>query len=124
MDAYVVFNSEAVLDKLGFGPNNEAQYIVDSEVMKQCDPYVPFDAAGVYPAPGRLRDSVQFNTELGSGEIKYRTPYARYLYYHPEFNYQEAPMRGAYWADRAMQNGGKEKVVKALKNFIRKRSRK
>ena len=97
---------------------------MDEQVITECDPYVPFDAAGIYDNPGRLRDSVRLNTVIGSGEVKYRTPYARYLYYHPEFNYQEAPMRGAYWADRAMQNGGKERVVKALKDLIARRCKK
>lgn len=111
------------MDKLGFGADNAAQTIVDYQVITECNPYVPFDAAGIYDNPGRLRDSVYLNTVLGSGEVKYRTPYARYLYYHPEFNYQEAPTRGAYWADRAMQNGGKARVIQALKAEIAKRGK-
>lgn len=118
------FDTEEIMDKMGFGADNSAQKVVDQQVIIECDPYVPFDAAGIYANPGRLRDSVNLNTVIGSGEVKYRTPYARYLYYHPEFNYQEEPIRGAYWADRAMQNGGKKRVVEAVKAYIKKRNKK
>ena len=117
------FDTEEILNNLGFGSGNEAQIAVDKQVLIVCEPYVPFDAASIYPTPGKLKASGGENTILGSGNVIYRAPYARYLYYHPEFSYQEAPMRGAYWADRAMQDGGKEKVVKALKSDIKKRIR-
>ncbi len=111
------------MDKLGFGADNAAQVMVDEQVLTLCEPYVPFDVAGIYPNPKTLINSGKNNTILGSGLVKYRTPYARYLYYHPEFDYQGAPMRGAYWADRAMQDGGKAKVVAALKEFVGRRSK-
>lgn len=39
------------------------------------------------------------NTQIGSGEVVYNTPYARRWYYMPA-NFQEAPQRGNYWFDR------------------------
>lgn len=104
------------MDKLGFGADNAAQVMVDEQVITLCEPYVPFDK-------GVLKDSGKRSTVIGSGFVKYRGPQARYLYYHPEFDYQGAPMRGAFWADRAMQDGGKAKVVAALKEFVRQRSK-
>ena len=42
------------------------------------------------------------NTEIGSGEVKYNTPYARRWYYMPA-HFQEAPQRGNYWFERFKQ---------------------
>lgn len=81
----------------GLGQNQRAQRFVDSEVLRLTDPYVPMDS-------GTLRQSGIQNTNIGSGLVRYRTPYARRLYYNPQFNFQGAPMRGGKWFERMKQN--------------------
>jgi len=50
------------------------------------------------------------------------TPYARRLYYHPEyhFNKEENPMAGAAWFEPYSDNGAnKAQVVKWFKSFMK-----
>lgn len=53
---------------------NEAQRFVDSECMRLMVPYTPMRS-------GALMESVKLGTVIGSGELRYLSPYARYLYY-------------------------------------------
>ena len=112
-----------LLNAAGLAPGGLAQQVVDSEVIRYCDPKVPFRT-------GALKDSALSNTVIGSGEIVYAAPYAHYLYmgevYGPNFpifeagqmagwrsprgklkyptgrplTYAGAPERGAHWAER------------------------
>jgi len=70
-----------------------SQKSIDSDVLRLCWPLVPFDK-------GDLNRSAIFNTIIGSGLVKYATPYARRLYYNPGFLFQGGPVRGAYWFER------------------------
>lgn len=97
------FNLDDCIKKLGLGEKGRVQQFVTNEVMRLSDDYVPFDSAGKYEQPGRLKDSVHVENDT---DIVYDTPYARRLYYNPDYNYQGAPIRGAYWVDRMLQNGG------------------
>lgn len=104
-----------------------------SEVLRICDPYIPFDR-------GQLKASGTENTVLGSGEVTWETPYARYMYYgklmvdsetgstwspkgghkvltDTDLTYGGAPVRGAYWYDRAMQNGGRKQIEKGVRTL-------
>lgn len=81
----------------GFGSDwsgrfNAAQRVVDSEVLRYNDPYVPKDQ-------GEYINSGQRSTVIGSGEVVYNTPYARRWYYE-NANFQGAPMRGARHFER------------------------
>lgn len=60
-----------------------------------------------------LISSGNSNTIIGSGELRYRTPYARRLYYHPEYNFSQEknPDAGAYWFER-MKQQYKEQILK------------
>lgn len=107
---------------MGLEDRGPVQRLIDSEVLRLSDPYVPFDEAGKYETPGRLRQSGVINTIVGSGKVVYDTPYARRLYYSPEYNYQGAPIRGAYWVDRAMQDGGLAKITNEINEYLKKRS--
>ena len=53
-----------------------------------------------------LIESGVINTNIGSGEVVYNTPYARRWYYMPA-NFQEAPQRGNYWFERMKQESAK-----------------
>jgi hypothetical protein len=84
---------------------NQAQRVVDGEVLRYNSPYVPFDT-------GMLNKSGLIHTVVGSGELVYKTPYARRLYYNPQYNFQGAPMRGAYFFER-MKADHKSDILRA-----------
>lgn len=50
------------------------QKYIDAEVIRQNEPYVPFDE-------GALNVSASMATDIGSGFVVYDTPYAHYQYY-------------------------------------------
>lgn len=95
----------------GFGPKmentfNTVQEFVDSECLRLCEPKVP-------KRENILIESGHLNTQIGSGQIKYRTPYARRWYYMPA-KFHEAPERGNYWFDR-MKQQYKNKILAGAK---------
>lgn len=131
----VDFVSQKELEKrLGVDPGGHVQKTVDAAVIRECFPYVPFDE-------GILAGSANAATEIGSGEVIYDTPYARYLYYGevygpnipivengtvvgywspPEksgtgrklqYNTEKHPLAGSHWFDRAMADH-KDDVLK------------
>ncbi len=53
---------------------NKAQEFIDSECMRLMVPYTP-------RRNGLLEESVKLGTVIGSGTLRYLSPYARYLYY-------------------------------------------
>ena len=85
------------------GLMSDAQKFVDSEFIRLTDPYVPFRT-------GATKDSALTNTVIGTGLITYATPYVRRIWSHPEFNFNGAPMRGAYWAQRSWADNGDDIV--------------
>lgn len=97
-----------------------AQEFIDSEVLRDCEPYVPFRA-------GILVFSGITGTKIGSGTVSWTTPYARYQYmgilYVPspfggpniktsrKLKYHGGGKRGARWFDRSKEVN-KEKWIK------------
>lgn len=99
----------------GFGKEmsqkfNNVQQYVDSEVLRKCQPYVPFDT-------GILDQSGIMNTRIGSGQVIYRTPYARRWYYI-NAKFQGAPQRGKQWFERMKNDGGKEAILREAKKIV------
>lgn len=72
------------------------QQFIDTECLRLTNEKMPKDT-------NLLINSGILNTQIGSGELRYRTPYARRMYYHPEYKFQEAPERGAYAFERMKQ---------------------
>lgn len=70
------------------GQFHKAQIFVDSEVIKLSVPLVP-------KKDGVLIRSAPVHTKMGSGEVIYRTPYARYQYYG---KLMVDPVTGSSWA--------------------------
>ena len=97
-------NKDAVLRNRGLEDNGKVQQFIDSECLRLCDRKIPKDT-------GALIQSGIINTQVGSGQVKWRTPYARRLYYHPEYNFNQSPERGAYWFDR-MKTQYKKQILK------------
>lgn len=111
------FNLDDCIKTLGLEENGRVQRFVTSEFQKNVEPYVPLDEAEKYENPGRLIDSCHI--ENGT-DVVWNTPYARRLYYHPEYNYQGAPMRGGYWADRYMQDGGQQEIEDGVRRIVKR----
>lgn len=116
-DYSCTFNLDDCIKKLGLEEQGRVQQFVTHEFLKNVEPYVPFDEAEKYDQPGRLIDSGHI--ENGT-DVVWKTPYARHLYYHPEFNFQGAPTRGGYWADRYMQNGGQQEIEDGVRRVVKR----
>lgn len=97
-----------MLRKRGLQEAGPVQRFIDSECLRLCDQFVPKDT-------GALKQSGIINTMIGSGEIRYRTVYARRWYYMPA-DFQEAPQRGNYWFER-MKQQYKDKILAGAKKI-------
>lgn len=84
------------------------QRFVDSEVLRHCDPLTPKQT-------GNLINSGKTGTKIGSGEIQYLAPYARYQYYSTAESRSYDPNRGAHWFDRMKTAHGQEILEGAMK---------
>ena len=116
-----------------YGLGGELQKFADSEFMNGIKDYVPFKT-------GTLRDSMTLNTILGSGEVVFKTPYARYLYYgmlmvdsvtgsawsplggtkvltETPLQYHGGSKAGAFW-DRRWKADNIMAYVKSLQDFV------
>lgn len=63
-----------ILRRRGLEQGGRVQKYIDSEVLRLSSPYLPH-------ATGALEKNGTEATEIGSGEVNYNAPYARYLYY-------------------------------------------
>lgn len=129
-------SAEEFIDRHGVGIGGYVQKTIDAAVIRECFPYLPFDE-------GILAGSANTATKIGSGEVIYDTPYARYLYYGevygpnipitengtivgywspPEkhgtgrqlqYSTEKHPMAGSHWFDRAMADHGEDVLKEA-----------
>lgn len=106
MGKFVMKSTNQLLKERGLSKGGVAQKFVDSEVLRRCDPLVPKDT-------GALINSGILETTIGSGEVKYSTPYARRWYYIPA-KFAGAPERGNHWFHRMIKNGGREAILRGL----------
>ena len=66
------------------------QRYIDSEVIRLCEPYTPFDS-------GYLKNNApRIGSVIGSGVIRYNAPYAKRQYYSNKGSGQ----RGRLWFER------------------------
>ena len=65
---------QALLKKCNLQTGGKVQQVIDNAVITWCKMYCPFDT-------GTLSRSPLTATQIGSGQVVYSTPYARYLYY-------------------------------------------
>ena len=136
-------NAKQFVNRYGVGEGGCVQQVVDSAVIRECFPYVPFDE-------GILAGSANTATKVGSGEVVYDTPYARYQfygevygpnfpivengeivgYYSPpekyptgkrlQYNTDKNPLAGSHWFDRAMADH-KEDILKEAQDAADRR---
>lgn len=105
----VHMDESEIIKKRGIDKGGRVQQFIDSEVLRRCQPYVPMDS-------GELIRSGIRETQIGSGEVIYDTPYARRWYYRgAQFN--EAPKRGTYWFERMKNDGGKEAILAGVRKI-------
>lgn len=109
---------DGILKKHGLGTGERVQKFIDSRVLELCAPLVPKDN-------NTLIESGELNTQIGSGEVKYRTPYARRWYYMPA-NFQEGSGsgmetkgRGNYWFERMKEQYRKQILDGAIKEAFK-----
>ena len=112
----VIYHGDKLLKDLELDELGEVQKFIANQVLILSTPYVPMDIAGLYENPGALVSSG--HVEENSCDVVWKTPYARRLYYNPQYNYQGAPMRGGYWVGRAMQNGGLDKITQGAQRLV------
>jgi len=113
----ILNNLQIILAFRNLEVGGRVQQYIDSEVLRLCDPYLPFQSAS-----GGLKDAGINGTDIGSGTVKWNGPYARYLYYgklmvgpngsswvkhgekkhltNRDLTYNGAPKRGSYWFER------------------------
>lgn len=89
-------NAASMLSKRGLGSKGKLQRQLDKEVLNKSKPYIPLDT-------GRTIASGDSSTTLGSGEIRYNTPYVRDIYYNQK-GFTGAPQRGSLWFERMKAN--------------------
>lgn len=114
-------NEKEIINKFGLGDHQRVQRYIDMEVLRRCEPYIPFQT-------GVLQELGVLGTDVGSGEVTWIGPYARYQYYGKvmvgkapkkvtdiPLKYNGAPMRGAFWFERMKADQGEEIVEGANK---------
>lgn len=114
----------------------KAQQFVDSECIRLMVPYTPM-------LSGQMMQSATRGTVIGSGEIKYNSPYARYQYYDKlmissvtgssyarkgeskvltgkdlRYNKSKHPRAGKLWFER-MKADRKEQILKGAERLLK-----
>ena len=93
---------------------SNAQKIIDSEVLRKCDPYVPMQT-------GSLKKSGILGTVVGSGVVEYIAPYARRQYYTGRPSKDRNANASLQWAAKAQRTYGKQwaaLIEKGIKHFL------
>lgn len=115
MNVSFEFNEKTALSRLNLQSGGAVQYALDGAIVRTTDPYVPMDT-------GTLAQTVR---GIGSGEIQYIQPYARYLYFGMamvspsgsayarlgetkhlngemlHYNTEKHPLAGPFWFERS-----------------------
>lgn len=119
-DFHCTFNLDDCIKKLGLEEHGRVQRRVDETFLTGVEPFVPMDT-------GLLIGSARLHTVVGSGEIVWDADNkARRLYYgEKDWNWsnggvQEGGLRGPYWAERYIQNGGREEIEKAAREEVKR----
>lgn len=112
------FNVQKELKKLGLEDHGRVQMAIDEAFLTGVEPYTPF-------LEGYLINSAIQHTDVGSGLIIWDCDNkARRLYYgEMEWNWsndgvQQGGLRGPYWAERYIQNGGREEIERVARSVV------
>ena len=74
----------------------KGQVAFDEQVLKDSNNYAPMDT-------GNLINSSLTASKIGEGRLIWDTPYAKRLYYNPQYNFSKDknPQAGGLWYERA-----------------------
>src|SRR5690554_5567507 len=74
----------------------KAHFTLDQQVLKDSNNYAPMDT-------GNLINSSINASKIGDGQLIWDTPYAKRLYYNPQYNFSKDknPNAGGLWFERA-----------------------
>lgn len=107
--------ADEIRKRFNLEKSGRVQMFIDSEVLRRCAPYVPHN-------DGDLIKSGTIHTVIGSGYVRYATPYARRWYYTPA-EFQGAPKRGTYWFERMKKEGGAVAIARGASKIMAKGSK-
>lgn len=114
----LTFNTKIVLDEAAIKARYEAdlkkaQAPLDAMVLQDSNYFVPLKT-------GTLQKSGIINTRIGSGEVIWRTPYARRLYYeYTKPAHQANPNACAKWFEAAKARW-LDKWVKLVNEYVKR----
>ena len=114
---------------------SEAQKVVDSEILRLCEPYIPLQTS-------MLVKSGILGTKIGSGLVQWIAPYARFQYYgkvmvgiesrsayamrgekkeviNKNLVYHGGGVRGSFWFERAKE-ANKNSIIANAQRIIDK----
>ena len=124
-----------MIKKLGLDQKGEVQQALAKEALGYCDGLVPEDT-GMLKQSGHIED--------GGELIVWSQPYAKYQYYgmlmvdkitgspwskkYGTKKLTDKPLEyhgegESHWFDKAMQNGGRELIIKVARKEVQKRSK-
>lgn len=118
MKIKVSFNPlKTMIKDRGLDAGGRVQKVVDSEVLRRSDKYVPFRT-------GFLKKSGILGTEIGSGEVVYNAVYADRNYYHNAGKGKQGTtsggLRGKFWFER-MKADHLTDIVKTAQDSVSKK---
>lgn len=90
----------------GLEVGGRVQKFIDSEMLRVTEPYIPMDTNEL------IRSGIR-STKIGSGDIKWRTPYARRQFYE---NKGGNGLRGAQWWERSKADN-RNTILKGAKKI-------
>lgn len=118
MNVKVTFNPiKTLLKDRGLETGGKVQKVVDSEVLRRSDKYVPFRT-------GFLKKSGILGTVIGSGEVIYNALYADKNYYHNAGRGKQGTasggLRGKLWFER-MKADNLSDIIKTAQDSVGKK---
>lgn len=113
MSMFTMRDTDELIRIHGIGNAGKVQKFIDSEVLRLSDPYIPKDT-------GTLARSGTIHTVIGSGNVQYRTPYARTVYYsntgHGRNGMAYGGLRGKLWFER-MKADKKKQILESARRY-------
>lgn len=75
---------------------DKTQFVLDTQILKDSNYFIPMDTSFLMNSSLRASD-------IGGGLLRWDTPYARRLYYNPQYNFQkdENPNARGLWFEWA-----------------------
>ncbi|MBP1971582.1 hypothetical protein J2Z83_003733 [Virgibacillus natechei] len=91
------------------------QFVLDEVILKDSNYYIP-------EHQGYLRDSGVIHSKIGEGELRWSEPYARRLYYNPQYDFStdRNPQARGMWYEYSKSQNRKD-WLKQAENAVKSR---